>query len=172
VRPAPRISTGRSAPARATSWPCCTRFLRAIRRTRQERARRRRRQARLDTFKYWDGRFDRIALDDRNLPAIVHERLLKPKDAIAKQQLDKAFNDMSMAAQGFVEREDGMLFIGPEAERKFGRRHFMGLMAVFRRHRSSPCCTAGKRSGVPTQCCSLTRWTGRGCCCSADDPGG
>ena len=33
--------------------------------------------------------------------------------------------------QGFVEREDGMLFIGPTAERKFGRRHFMGLMASF-----------------------------------------
>jgi ATP-dependent Lhr-like helicase len=36
-----------------------------------------------------------------------------------------------LVAQGFVEREDGMLFIGPEAEQKFGRRHFMGLMAVF-----------------------------------------
>jgi ATP-dependent Lhr-like helicase len=36
-----------------------------------------------------------------------------------------------LVAQGFVECEDGMLFIGPEAERKFGRRHFMGLMAVF-----------------------------------------
>ena len=36
-----------------------------------------------------------------------------------------------LAEQGFVEREDGMLFIGPEAELKFGRRHFMGLMAVF-----------------------------------------
>ena len=33
--------------------------------------------------------------------------------------------------QGFVDREDGMLSIGPEAERRFGRRHFMGLMAVF-----------------------------------------
>jgi ATP-dependent Lhr-like helicase len=33
--------------------------------------------------------------------------------------------------QGFVDREDGMLFIGHEAERRFGRRHFMGLMAVF-----------------------------------------
>ena len=32
---------------------------------------------------------------------------------------------------GFVERDGGMLFIGPEAERRFGRRHFMGLMAVF-----------------------------------------
>ena len=33
--------------------------------------------------------------------------------------------------QGFVDREDGMLFIGPEAERRSGRRHFMGLTAVF-----------------------------------------
>ena len=30
-----------------------------------------------DTLKYWDGRFDHITLDDRNLPAIVHERLLQ-----------------------------------------------------------------------------------------------
>ena len=36
-----------------------------------------------------------------------------------------------LVEQGFVDREDGMLFIGPEAERAFGRRHFMGLMAVF-----------------------------------------
>jgi ATP-dependent Lhr-like helicase len=36
-----------------------------------------------------------------------------------------------LAAQGFVQREDGMLFIGPEAERRFGMRHFMGLMATF-----------------------------------------
>ena len=37
-----------------------------------------------DTLKYWDGRFDRSRLDDRNLPAIVHERLLKPKDDAAR----------------------------------------------------------------------------------------
>jgi ATP-dependent Lhr-like helicase len=36
-----------------------------------------------------------------------------------------------LVERGFVNREDGMLFIGPEAELKFGRRHFMGLMAVF-----------------------------------------
>jgi ATP-dependent Lhr-like helicase len=36
-----------------------------------------------------------------------------------------------LAGHGFVQREDGMLFIGPEAEQKFGRRHFMDLMAVF-----------------------------------------
>lgn len=44
-----------------------------------------------DTLKYWDGRFDSIRLDDRNLPAIVHERLLKPKDEHARQALDDAF---------------------------------------------------------------------------------
>jgi ATP-dependent Lhr-like helicase len=36
-----------------------------------------------------------------------------------------------LIGHGFVQREDGMLFIGPEAELKFGRRHFMDLMAVF-----------------------------------------
>lgn len=33
--------------------------------------------------------------------------------------------------RGFVNREDGMLFIGPQAELAFGRRHFMDLMATF-----------------------------------------
>jgi ATP-dependent Lhr-like helicase len=33
--------------------------------------------------------------------------------------------------QGFLDADGGMLFIGPEAERRFGHRHFMGLMAVF-----------------------------------------
>jgi ATP-dependent helicase Lhr and Lhr-like helicase len=36
-----------------------------------------------------------------------------------------------LVSQGFLNTDDGMLFIGPEAERRFGRRHFMGLMAVF-----------------------------------------
>ena len=33
--------------------------------------------------------------------------------------------------QGFLNADGGMLFIGPVAERRFGHRHFMGLMAVF-----------------------------------------
>jgi ATP-dependent helicase Lhr and Lhr-like helicase len=36
-----------------------------------------------------------------------------------------------LVAEGFVTRDDGMLFIGPQAEVKFGRRHFMDLMATF-----------------------------------------
>jgi hypothetical protein len=48
-----------------------------------------------DMFKHWDGRFESISLDDANLPAIVHERLLKPKDQVAKAQLDAAFEAAS-----------------------------------------------------------------------------
>ncbi|MEU9451444.1 DEAD/DEAH box helicase [Streptomyces sp. NPDC048277] len=33
--------------------------------------------------------------------------------------------------EGFLDRDGGMLFIGPEAERRFGFRHFMDLTAVF-----------------------------------------
>ncbi|WP_405793856.1 DEAD/DEAH box helicase [Streptomyces sp. NBC_01506] len=33
--------------------------------------------------------------------------------------------------QGYLDQDGGMLFIGPEAERRFGHRHFMNLTAVF-----------------------------------------
>ncbi|MFE4756572.1 DEAD/DEAH box helicase [Streptomyces mirabilis] len=33
--------------------------------------------------------------------------------------------------QGYLDRDGGLLFIGPEAERRFGHRHFMNLTAVF-----------------------------------------
>jgi hypothetical protein len=52
-----------------------------------------------DMLKYWDGRFEQINLDDSNLPAIVHERLLKPKDQAAKAELDVAFDAASRMPQ-------------------------------------------------------------------------
>src|SRR5690606_38216503 len=33
--------------------------------------------------------------------------------------------------EGYLESDDGMLFIGPEAEVRFGRRHFMEMTGVF-----------------------------------------
>ena len=33
--------------------------------------------------------------------------------------------------QGYLDSDSGMLFIGPEAEARFGRRHFMDMLAVF-----------------------------------------
>ncbi|MBT2411741.1 DEAD/DEAH box helicase [Streptomyces sp. ISL-12] len=36
-----------------------------------------------------------------------------------------------LAEQGYLDRDGGTLFIGPEAERRFGHRHFMNLTASF-----------------------------------------
>ncbi|MGY5071929.1 DEAD/DEAH box helicase [Streptomyces griseus] len=36
-----------------------------------------------------------------------------------------------LVTQGFLDEDDGLLFIGPEAERRFGRRHFIELTASF-----------------------------------------
>ncbi|GAA2342654.1 BREX-2 system ATPase PglY [Streptomyces cuspidosporus] len=44
-----------------------------------------------DSLNLASGRFDKITLEDRNLPQIAHARLLKPKDAEAAAKLDAAF---------------------------------------------------------------------------------
>jgi hypothetical protein len=44
-----------------------------------------------DVLNWWEARFDRITLEDRNLPAIIERRLLKPKSAEAEQRLEEAF---------------------------------------------------------------------------------
>lgn len=44
-----------------------------------------------EILKWWEGRFDTIRLEDRNLPAVVEQRLLEPKSDIAREQLDRAF---------------------------------------------------------------------------------
>jgi len=46
-----------------------------------------------DTLKWSEGRFDTITLDDRNLPAIAKQRLLRPKDDDAERAIDKAFDE-------------------------------------------------------------------------------
>ncbi|MCB9660515.1 MAG: hypothetical protein H6726_22920 [Sandaracinaceae bacterium] len=58
-------------------------------------------QARLaHSLEYWEGRFDKIVLEDRNLPAVVEKRVVKPKDDGARAQLDKAFESMKRGATG------------------------------------------------------------------------
>ncbi|GAA4543128.1 BREX-2 system ATPase PglY [Streptomyces collinus] len=44
-----------------------------------------------DTLNLASGRFDKITLEDRNLPQIAHARLLKPKNAEAERLIDAAF---------------------------------------------------------------------------------
>lgn len=43
------------------------------------------------SLRHWEGRFDTIKLEDRNLPAIVERRVLKTKSPEARRQLDEAF---------------------------------------------------------------------------------
>jgi hypothetical protein len=44
-----------------------------------------------DILKWWEARFHKINLEDRNLPAIAERRVLKPKSEAARQQMDDAF---------------------------------------------------------------------------------
>ncbi len=44
-----------------------------------------------DVLNWWEARFDEITLEDRNLPAIVEKRLLRPKNETAKRELEDAF---------------------------------------------------------------------------------
>lgn len=44
-----------------------------------------------DALKHWEGRFDRITLEDRNLPAIAEKRVLKCKSDAARQELDASY---------------------------------------------------------------------------------
>lgn len=44
-----------------------------------------------DAVKHWEERFGKITLEDRNLPAIAEERILKPRSDAARAQLDTAF---------------------------------------------------------------------------------
>ena len=45
----------------------------------------------VDLLRHSEGRFDTITLEDRNLPAIASQRLLRPRSEVARQQLDDAF---------------------------------------------------------------------------------
>ena len=44
-----------------------------------------------DALKHWEGRFHRITLEDRNLPAIAEKRVLKCKTKAAREELNAAF---------------------------------------------------------------------------------
>lgn len=46
-----------------------------------------------DSVDWSEGRFGIIKLEDRNLPMIANKRVLKPRNAAAKQELDAAFDE-------------------------------------------------------------------------------
>jgi hypothetical protein len=52
-----------------------------------------------DVLNWWEARFDEITLEDRNLPAIVEKRLLRPTSAAAAQELRDAFEQTTRVRQ-------------------------------------------------------------------------
>ncbi|MEZ4444909.1 MAG: hypothetical protein R3B72_37885 [Polyangiaceae bacterium] len=52
-----------------------------------------------DSLKHWEGRYDTITLEDRNLPAIVERRVRRPKDDAAQRALDEAFGKLKKSAK-------------------------------------------------------------------------
>ncbi len=51
-----------------------------------------------DSLAHWAGRFGEIRLEDTDLPAIVEERILRPKGDEARQALDAAFKKLQQSA--------------------------------------------------------------------------
>jgi len=67
----------------------------------------------LDTLRYWEARFDRVTLEDRNLPVIAERRLLQPVSETARQQMDAAFEEFSVRRRDVLET-----LLGSDGERE------------------------------------------------------
>lgn len=52
-----------------------------------------------DVLQWWEARFDKIVLEDRNLPAIIERRLLQPRGEAEKQQVHDAFEKTARVRQ-------------------------------------------------------------------------
>jgi hypothetical protein len=69
-----------------------------------------------DVLKWWEGRFHKIPLEDRNLPAIAEQRLLRPRDDSARRRIDEAFAETRRV------REDVMrVLLTTEADQRMFR---------------------------------------------------
>lgn len=66
-----------------------------------------------DVLTWWEARFDKIVLEDRNLPAIIERRLLKTKGESEKQALRDAFERTAQ-----VRREVLDILLTHEGDRK------------------------------------------------------
>jgi len=52
-----------------------------------------------DALRHWEGRFHKITLEDRNLPAIAERRVLKPTSDSAREHLNAAFEETTRIRQ-------------------------------------------------------------------------
>jgi hypothetical protein len=71
----------------------------------------------LDTLRYWEARFDRMTLEDRNLPVIAERRLLQPISEAARQQMDAAFEEFAQRRRDVLET-----LLGSDGERELFRK--------------------------------------------------
>ena len=55
-----------------------------------------------DALKHWEGRFHRITLEDRNLPAIAEKRVLRCKTKSAREELDAAFEQTAKVRESVM----------------------------------------------------------------------
>ncbi len=70
-----------------------------------------------DVLQWWEARFERIVLEDRNLPEIAARRLLRPRSDAAREAVDRAWADTER-----VRREVFETLLTPRADRATFRR--------------------------------------------------
>ncbi len=66
-----------------------------------------------------------------HLTLLVSDRCLEGWNGLAP--FDRSAEPIwrHLVSEGFIDQDGELLFIGPSAGQRFGRRHFMGLTAVF-----------------------------------------
>jgi hypothetical protein len=71
----------------------------------------------LDTLRYWEARFDRVKLEDRNLPVIAEKRLLAPVSTTARLEIDAEFERVMRQRQQVLDT-----LLGTDGERDLFRK--------------------------------------------------
>ena len=71
----------------------------------------------LDTLKHWEARFDKVKLEDRNLPVIAEKRLLAPVSETARQEIDAEFERVMRQRQLVLDT-----LLGSDGERDLFRK--------------------------------------------------
>src|SRR5262249_25347725 len=71
----------------------------------------------LDTLRHWEARFDKVKLEDRNLPVIAEKRLLAPVSATARDQIDTEFERVMRQRQQVLDT-----LLGSDGERDLFRK--------------------------------------------------
>jgi hypothetical protein len=71
----------------------------------------------LDTLRHWEARFDKVRLEDRNLPVIAEKRLLAPVSGTARQEIDAEFDRVMRQRQQVLDT-----LLGSDGERDLFRK--------------------------------------------------